>query len=208
MRLNEVQVTEMRGRRTEDGGLTAELKRARTAQSFCVPKADIAAQGYDLSLTASMEVVHEEVHLRPPKAILKSLGELESEIEKGMKELEGPFGGAVPSIALGEIMATKSSPLTRQSSPTRSLIFTSIPADKGAPEVVFGSAIGSSKQVVQPMTCCFQRSFHTSADHGSLAKCVDGELLASGEWIVFAVSALTQIICGRFWLATHSTPSS
>src|SRR5439155_27038548 len=27
-----------------------ERKRPRTAQSFCVPKADIAAQGYDLSL--------------------------------------------------------------------------------------------------------------------------------------------------------------
>jgi hypothetical protein len=28
----------------------AERKNARTAQSFCVPKTDIAAQGYDLSL--------------------------------------------------------------------------------------------------------------------------------------------------------------
>jgi type I restriction enzyme M protein len=38
-----------------------ELKRARTEQSFCVPKADIAAQGYDLSLNRYKEVVHEEV---------------------------------------------------------------------------------------------------------------------------------------------------
>ena len=29
---------------------TTELKRSRSEQSFCVPKADIAAQGYDLSI--------------------------------------------------------------------------------------------------------------------------------------------------------------
>ena len=38
----------------------AERERPRTAQSFCVPKADIAAQGYDLSLNRYKEVVHEE----------------------------------------------------------------------------------------------------------------------------------------------------
>jgi len=66
-----------------------ELKRARTEQSFCVPKADIAAQGYDLSLNRYKEVVHEEVEHRPPKEILESLAKLEAEIDKGMKELEG-----------------------------------------------------------------------------------------------------------------------
>jgi len=66
-----------------------ELKRTRTAQSFCVPKADIASQGYDLSLNRYKEVAHEEVSHRPPKVILASLAKLESEIEKGMKELEG-----------------------------------------------------------------------------------------------------------------------
>ena len=48
----------------------AERKRPRTAQSFCVPKADIAAQGYDLSLNRYKEVVHEEVAHRPPSEIL------------------------------------------------------------------------------------------------------------------------------------------
>src|SRR5262249_6210564 len=66
-----------------------ELDRPRTAQSFCVPKADIAAQGYDLSLNRYKEVVHEEVTHRPPGAILASLGKLEAEIQQGMKELEG-----------------------------------------------------------------------------------------------------------------------
>jgi len=67
----------------------AERKNPRTAQSFCVPKADIAAQGYDLSLNRYKEVVHEEVAHRPPSEILKALGQLEAEIHQGMKELEG-----------------------------------------------------------------------------------------------------------------------
>jgi type I restriction enzyme M protein len=66
-----------------------EATRPRTAQSFCVPKADIAAQGYDLSLNRYKEVVHEEVAHRPPGEILKALGKLEAEIQQGMKELEG-----------------------------------------------------------------------------------------------------------------------
>src|SRR5438445_7727827 len=43
-----------------------ELARPRTAQSFCVSKADIAAHGYDLSLNRYKEVVHEEVAHRAP----------------------------------------------------------------------------------------------------------------------------------------------
>ena len=38
-----------------------------------MPKADIAAQGYDLSLNRYKEVVHEEVEHRPPKEILAEL---------------------------------------------------------------------------------------------------------------------------------------
>jgi type I restriction enzyme M protein len=66
-----------------------ERKRPRTAQSFCVPKADLVAQGYDLSLNRYKEVVHEEVAHRAPREILSELAKLESEIEQGMKELEG-----------------------------------------------------------------------------------------------------------------------
>jgi type I restriction enzyme M protein len=66
-----------------------ERKNPRTAQSFCVPKAELAAQGYDLSLNRYKEVVHEEVAHRPPGEILKSLAKLETEIQQGMKELEG-----------------------------------------------------------------------------------------------------------------------
>lgn len=66
-----------------------ERKRPRTSQSFCVPKADIEAQGYDLSINRYKEVVHEEVNHRKPKEILADLAKLEVEIQKGMKELEG-----------------------------------------------------------------------------------------------------------------------
>ncbi len=75
--------------RGEGETYVSELERPRTAQSFCVPKADIAAQGYDLSLNRYKEVVHEEVAHRPPSEILASLGKLEAEIQQGMKELEG-----------------------------------------------------------------------------------------------------------------------
>ena len=65
-----------------------ELERPRTAQSFCVPKADIAAEGYDLSLNRYKEIVHEEIEHRSPKEILADLAKLEEEIQRGMKELE------------------------------------------------------------------------------------------------------------------------
>ncbi len=69
-----------------------ERERPRTAQSFCVPKTDIATQGYDLSLNRYKEVVHEAVEHRPPKEILAELAKLEEEIQQGMKELEAMLG--------------------------------------------------------------------------------------------------------------------
>jgi type I restriction enzyme M protein len=67
----------------------SERKRPRSAQSFCVPKADLVEQGYDLSLNRYKEVVHEEIAHRPPKEFLADLAKLEVEIQQGMKELEG-----------------------------------------------------------------------------------------------------------------------
>jgi type I restriction enzyme M protein len=69
-----------------------ERERPRTAQSFCVPKADIAAQGYDLSLNRYKEVVHEAVEHRQPQEILAELAKLEEEIQQGMKDLESMLG--------------------------------------------------------------------------------------------------------------------
>ena len=66
-----------------------ELTRPRTAQSFCVPKADIEANGYDLSINRYKEVVHKAVQHRTPGEILAELRELEAEIARGMGVLEG-----------------------------------------------------------------------------------------------------------------------
>ncbi len=70
----------------------AERDHPRTAQSFCVPKADIEAAGYDLSINRYKEVVHEQVDHLPPKQILAELVALEDEIQKGLKELEATLG--------------------------------------------------------------------------------------------------------------------
>ena len=67
----------------------AERERERTAQSFCVPKAEIAEQGYDLSLNRYKELVHDEVEHRPPLEILAELRAIEQEILQGIEELEG-----------------------------------------------------------------------------------------------------------------------
>ncbi len=71
-------------RRTGD-----ELQRARTDQSFCVPKADIAGSGYDLSINRYKATVHKVVAHDKPAAILKRLADLDAEIAKGLKALEG-----------------------------------------------------------------------------------------------------------------------
>ncbi|MDI9406114.1 MAG: class I SAM-dependent DNA methyltransferase [Chitinophagaceae bacterium] len=67
----------------------SERERERTAQSFCVPKAEVAEQGYDLSLNRYKELVHEEVEHRPPLEILAELRSIEQEILQGIEELEG-----------------------------------------------------------------------------------------------------------------------
>jgi type I restriction enzyme M protein len=65
-----------------------ECERPRTAQSFCVPKSEIAENGYDLSLNRYKQVVYEEVAHVSPKRIPAELMELEREIETGLKELD------------------------------------------------------------------------------------------------------------------------
>jgi type I restriction enzyme M protein len=71
---------------------TKETKRPRTAQSFCVPQAEIAENGYDLSLNRYKQVIYDEVAHVPPKQILAELAVLEREIVEGLKELEGMLG--------------------------------------------------------------------------------------------------------------------
>lgn len=69
-----------------------EQERARTERSFCVPKEEIAAQGYDLSLNRYKEIVHEEVEHRTPDEVLDALTQIEAEIQQGMSALKGMLG--------------------------------------------------------------------------------------------------------------------
>ena len=69
-----------------------ERSRARTDQSFLVPKTEIANYDYDLSINRYKELVYRGVKHDPPKAILKRLAELEEEITKGRQELESTLG--------------------------------------------------------------------------------------------------------------------
>ncbi|EIC07420.1 N-6 DNA methylase [Microbacterium laevaniformans OR221] len=66
----------------------AEKNRARTDPSFFVPKADIVAQGYDLSLNRYKEVVHEEVEHRAPLDIIADIEKLDAEIAADLAELK------------------------------------------------------------------------------------------------------------------------
>ena len=70
-------------------GAGGEGKRARTDQSFLVPKAEIVGNDYDLSINRYKEVVHAQVQYDPPQKILAELKTLEAEIMRGMEELEG-----------------------------------------------------------------------------------------------------------------------
>jgi type I restriction enzyme M protein len=67
---------------------TTERDRARTDQSFTVPKADIVAQSYDLSLNRYKEIVHDEVEHRAPLDIIADIEALEVEIADGLAELK------------------------------------------------------------------------------------------------------------------------
>ena len=70
----------------------AETKRSRAAQSFTVPKAEIAAAGWDLSLNRFKEITRKEGEHRSPKEILTELVRLEAEINAEMKTLEEMLG--------------------------------------------------------------------------------------------------------------------
>lgn len=70
----------------------SELERPRTAQSFCVPKADIVAQNYDLSPNRYKEIVHEEAEHRPPLDVISNLESLEAEIQSGLSALKRALG--------------------------------------------------------------------------------------------------------------------
>jgi type I restriction enzyme M protein len=61
----------------------------RRAKAFFVPKEEIAANGYDLSINRYKEVEYEEVSYAPPLEILGKLKSLENEILADLDDLEG-----------------------------------------------------------------------------------------------------------------------
>ena len=69
--------------------LAAEEKRERTEQSFLVPKAEIIENGFDLSINKYKKTEYVPVEYPPTSEIFAELRELEEEIAKGLKELEG-----------------------------------------------------------------------------------------------------------------------
>lgn len=66
-----------------------EQKRARTEKSFFVSKEEIAENDYDLSINKYKEIVIEKKKYEKPNIILKRVVEMEAEIQKNLKELEG-----------------------------------------------------------------------------------------------------------------------
>jgi type I restriction enzyme M protein len=67
---------------------TRERERPRNSQSFCVPKDEIKANGYDLSFNRYKEVAQEEADHLPPQQILKELAAIEAEIQSGLRKLQ------------------------------------------------------------------------------------------------------------------------
>ena len=69
-----------------------ELRRARSEQSFCVPKAHIVTNDYDLSINRYKEILYDEIEYLPPVEILDELAALEAEIQDGLDELKAILG--------------------------------------------------------------------------------------------------------------------
>lgn len=74
------------------GNLDAEAGRARTDKSFLVPKIEIVENEYDFSFNKYTETVYERKEYPPTSEILSDLAELNAQIAKGLKELEGMLG--------------------------------------------------------------------------------------------------------------------
>ena len=68
--------------------LDAEVGRERTGKSFMVPREEIVANDYDLSINKYKKVEYVPVEYPPTREILAELRELEREIVAGLAELE------------------------------------------------------------------------------------------------------------------------
>ena len=73
--------------------LDTEEGRARTEQSFFVPKDEIVANDYDLSINKYKQTEYKPVEYPPTSEILANIKALEAEIGKELKELEEMLNG-------------------------------------------------------------------------------------------------------------------
>lgn len=72
--------------------LSAEEERERTENSFLVPKDEIVANDYDLSINKYKKAEYKPVEYAPTSQILTELNELELDITAGLAELEELLG--------------------------------------------------------------------------------------------------------------------
>lgn len=76
----------------DQGEASAEFERARTMQSFCVPKAEIVENEYDLSINRYKEIVYEKVEYDPPHEIIDRIEDLNRQLAQGLGELREMLG--------------------------------------------------------------------------------------------------------------------
>ena len=164
----------------------SELERSPTEQSFCVPKIDIAASNYDLSINRYKEIVYDEVEHAPPSEILDELAVLEREILEGIQELKGIAGMTAVAVPLGELMLSKKRSVDPRKFPSEQFELFSIPAfDVGAPETVCGSEVGSSKQVLERHDVLLSRIVPHIRRSWVVEPSSERRKIGSSEWIVF-----------------------
>ncbi len=69
-------------------GRAAKKKNDRSTRHFSVPVKEIRDNRYDLSVNRYREISYQEIGHVPPKLLITELNALETEIEKGLKDLE------------------------------------------------------------------------------------------------------------------------
>lgn len=93
---------------------------------------------------------------------------------------------AAPSIALERVMAPKRGSVDPSAFPDEEFDLYSIPAfDQGAPEILLGNKIGSTKQVVEPSDVLLSRIVPHIRRAWIVGPNRNRRIIASGEWIVF-----------------------
>ena len=75
-----------------------ESARARTEQSFFVPKSEIVSNDYDLSINKYKKTEYKPVKYPPTSEILAELDRLNAQIEQETRVLKELLGGAADEI--------------------------------------------------------------------------------------------------------------